>query len=262
MASIRMSNHLKQKIEDNAWDSEAEWDLKRELENMIGDGYVGHSVTYRTVFDLPNINTAKFFKEYCTDAANDLMTFCKELPDLSFPIAIPNPEDTIRRLKVILPIDLIDFENPLSAKALATTTIELRTKVSGKHYKNLASTHNQSYIKDANRLDNIGLPDQLEIHAETLALYYPGIIDIFKKRLEYWTLVENNASIRRSVYNLVNQCTTLKQFLTIWPQGESLVPQSTMVKYHEKTKPRAKKEIKDVDMTNAQTSIFRRQLGV
>lgn len=48
---------------------------------------------------------------------------------------------------------------------------------------------------------------------------------------------------RRAIRNLVNECTTVKQLLTAWPQAEHLMPRDVVQKHHakvEKAKPVAK----------------------
>ena len=70
------------------------------------------------------------------------------------------------------------------------------------------------------------------------------ILDTFEKRMNNYRDARNNYSA--TVSNLLEECTTLKQFLQAWPAGEAFVPQDKMNELHTKvTRIQKARQIKE-----------------
>ena len=51
-------------------------------------------------------------------------------------------------------------------------------------------------------------------------------------------LKNEQKEFRDKIKSIVKRCNTLKQFLQVWPQGENLVPENVLKKYHAPTEKR------------------------
>ena len=70
------------------------------------------------------------------------------------------------------------------------------------------------------------------------------ILDKHKKRMDDYKQARNN--YHATVSNLLDECTTLKQFLQAWPAGESFVPQDKINELHTKvTRIQRARQIKE-----------------
>ncbi len=83
--------------------------------------------------------------------------------------------------------------------------------------------------------------DQLEpVHIPTITELFHKLVAARKTRND------NEDKYRRSIRDLLKQCTTLKQLLEVWPAAENLVPASKIQQMHTKvTRVQRAKQIKE-----------------
>jgi hypothetical protein len=77
--------------------------------------------------------------------------------------------------------------------------------------------------------------------------HIPTITDLFNKLIvARKTRSDNEGRYRRSIKDLLKQCTTLKQLLEVWPAAENLVPSNKIQQMHTKvTRVQRAKQIKE-----------------
>jgi len=122
----------------------------------------------------------------------------------------------------------------------------IKGQVDGQEYKyliikNITTSYNVLSIREL--VDHGRLEFSYVISPTLFNIYHTHQVKLVKK-------LQEQKEFTSSISQILTRCTTLKQFLKLWPQGESLIPKYILTQEHEPKEKKPELEVLDKDLLN------------